>query len=70
MTRAKTNNNLVNNFHPTREFLFSFDADLNRVKWKRKGVRQVMKIFSVIKVPLPTMKIRDDGKMSFHFFYF
>jgi hypothetical protein len=70
MTSAKTNNFVVNNFQRHREFLFSFDADLNRVKWKRKGVRRVMKIFSVIKVPLPTMKIRDDGKMSFHFFYF
>ncbi len=70
MTHAKTNNFIVNNFQGHREFLFSFDADLNRVKWKRKGVRRVMKIFSVIKVPLPTMKIRDDGKMSFHLFYF
>ena len=70
MIRAKTNNNLVNNFHPTREFLFSFDADLNRVKWKRKGMKKVARILSVIKIPLPTLEIRGDGKIKFHSFYF
>jgi hypothetical protein len=70
MTRAKTNNNLVNNFHPTREFLFSFDADLNRVKWKRKGMKKVARILSVVKIPLPTIEIRGDGKVKFHSFYF
>jgi hypothetical protein len=70
MTRAKTNNNLVNNFHPTREFLFSFDADLNRVKWKRKGMKKVARILSVVKIPLPTIGIRGDGKIKFHSFYF
>jgi hypothetical protein len=70
MTHAKTNNFIVNNFQGHREFLFSFDADLNRVKWKRKGLKKVMRIFNVIKVPLPTMKIRENGKISFHLFYF
>lgn len=70
ITRAKTNNNLVNNFHPTREFLFSFDADLNRVKWKRKGMKKVARILSVVKIPLPTIEIRGDGKIKFHSFYF
>jgi hypothetical protein len=70
MTHAKTNNFIVNNFQRHREFLFSFDADLNRVKWKRKGLKKVMRIFNVIKVPLPTMKIRENGKISFHLFYF
>lgn len=70
MTHAKTNNLIVNNFQRHREFLFSFDADLNRVKWKRKGVKKVMRIFNVIKVPLPTLKITENGKVSFHLFYF
>ena len=70
MTNAKTNNFIVNNFQGHREFLFSFDADLNRVKWKRKGLKKVMRIFNVIKVPLPTMKIRENGNISFHLFYF
>jgi len=70
MTHAKTNNSIVNNFHRQREFLFSFDADLNRVKWKRKGLQKVMKIFNVIKVPLPTMKISEKGKVRFLLFYF
>ncbi len=70
MIRAKTNNNLVNNFHPTREILFSFDADLNRVKWKRKGMKKVARILSVVKIPLPALEIRGDGKIKFHSFYF
>ncbi|MEN9395242.1 MAG: hypothetical protein RL362_1463 [Bacteroidota bacterium] len=70
MIRAKTNNNLVNNFHPTREILFSFDADLNRVKWKRKGMKKVARILSVVKIPLPALEIRGDGKLKFHSFYF
>jgi hypothetical protein len=70
MIHAKTNNLLVNNFHPTREFLFSFDADLNRVKWKRKGMKKIARILSVVKIPLPTFEIRGDGKIKFHSFYF
>jgi hypothetical protein len=70
MIHAKTNNFLVNNFHPTREFLFSFDADLNRVKWKRKGMKKIARILSVVKIPLPTFEIRGDGKIKFHSFYF
>ena len=60
----------VNNFQREREFYFSFDADLERVRWKKKWMRQTAKVLSFIKIPGPTFEIRDNGKMKFHGLFF
>jgi hypothetical protein len=60
----------VNNFQREREFYFSFDADLERVRWKKKWMRQTAKVLSFIKIPGPTFEIRDNGKMKLHGLFF
>jgi uncharacterized protein YfiM (DUF2279 family) len=70
MPYAKTNICLVNNFHPHREFLFSFDADLKCVKWKSKWMRSLSKWVSVIKIPLPTLSWSKSNGFLFHPIYF
>ena len=70
MTSANTLVDDVNNFHREREFYFSFDADLERVRWKKKWMKRTMKILSFIKIPGPTFEIRDNGKIKFHGLFF
>jgi hypothetical protein len=70
MVSAKTNNSLVNNFHPQRKFLFSFDADLKQVKWKRSWMKKVAEYLSIIKIPMPTLEVKGNGKIKFHPIYF
>lgn len=70
MISAKINDSDVNNFQRAREFYISFDADLNRVRWKKKWMRTTAKILSFIKIPSPTFEIRSDGKMKMHGLFF
>lgn len=70
MITAKNIVDDVNNFHRKREFYFSFDADLDRVQWKKKWMKQMMKILSFIKIPGPTLEIRNDGKVKMHGVFF
>jgi len=70
MISAKTVVDDVNNFQREREFYFSFDADLERVQWKKKWMKRTMKILSFIKIPGPTFEIRDNGKIKFHGLFF
>ena len=70
MTRGNFVVDDVNNFQREREFYFSFDADLERVRWKKKWMRRTAKVLSFIKIPGPTFEIRDNGKMKFHGLFF
>lgn len=62
--------NDVNNFRREREFYFSIDADLESVQWKKKWMRRTAKILSFIKIPGPTLEIRESGKIKFHGLFF
>jgi len=68
MTTARIN--YFDNFNREREFYLSFDADLKRLRWKRKWLRQTMKILSFVKIPAPTFEIRSDGKIKCHAVFF
>ncbi len=70
MPYAKTNISLVNNFHPQRKFLFSFDADLKQVNWKRSWMKKLAGYLSIIKIPMPTLEVSGNGKIKFHPIYF
>jgi uncharacterized protein YfiM (DUF2279 family) len=70
MTTAKNVVDDVNNFQREREFYFSFDADLERVRWKKKWMQRTAKVLSFIKIPGPTLEIRESGKMKLHGLFF
>jgi hypothetical protein len=67
---ADNNINSVNNFHATREFFFSFDADLNGIEWRRKWMKKIASVINFIKIPSPTIGIRSDGKVKLYPMYF
>jgi uncharacterized protein YfiM (DUF2279 family) len=70
MTSANLIVDDVNNFQREREFYFSFDADLERVRWKKKWMQRTAKVLSFIKIPGPTFEIRENGKMKIHGLFF
>jgi len=48
-----------------REFFFSFDIDLNRIKTKSKFVNSIFQSFGFLKFPMPGIKL-SKNKISFH----
>jgi uncharacterized protein YfiM (DUF2279 family) len=54
----------------TRQFYFSFDADLTKIKTKSHLLKTVFSVFNTIKIPAPTLEIRAKGNSKFHTFYF
>lgn len=70
MISAEMNDFSVNNFQREREFYLSFDADLERVRWKKKWMRTTAKVLSFIKIPTPTFEMRSGGQTKFHWLFF
>lgn len=70
MKSAKTNIYNVDNSMNQREFYLSFDADLTRVRWKRKWMMTTAKIFSFIKLPSPTLEANGNGNLKMHWMFF
>jgi hypothetical protein len=64
MIRAKNDVRDVNNFQRMREFYFSFDADLSRVRWPKKWMRITAKVISLIKIPSPTIRVQENGSVK------
>ena len=52
-----------------RQFLFSFDVDLTRIKTKSKILNTVLHSFGFIKFPMPTLE-HSNGKLQVHSLYF
>lgn len=53
-----------------RQFYFSFDVDLTKIKTKSHLLKTVFEIFNTIKIPAPTFEISSRGDFKFHYFYF
>lgn len=70
MLRAKTNIFNVDNSFQQCEFFLSFDADLVRVRWKKKWMQRTAKILSFIKLPSPTLEVRGNGRVKLHGIFF
>ncbi|MFO0385838.1 MAG: DUF2279 domain-containing protein [Flavobacteriales bacterium] len=70
MTRSEMNEIDVDNFQRSREYYFSFDADLNRIQWPRRWMKITARVISFIKIPGPTLEVRSDGKVRVHALFF
>jgi hypothetical protein len=54
----------------TRQFYFSFDADLTKIKTKSPILKTVFSLFNTIKIPAPTIEFQSKGRTKFHVLYF
>lgn len=53
-----------------RQYLFSLDIDLTKVKTKNKLLTALIHSFNVIKIPSPTLEVNSLGKIKGHWLYF
>ncbi|NRD21128.1 DUF2279 domain-containing protein [Winogradskyella eckloniae] len=70
MLTGEANDLSFENQNRRRQFYFSFDVDLTRIKTNSNVLKTVFSVFNVIKVPFPALELRDDGRSKWHFMYF
>ena len=51
-----------------RQYYLSFDVNLCNIKTNSKLLRSIFNVFSIIKIPLPTLEFNKNGHV-FHLFY-
>jgi len=57
-------------FERYRQFYFSPDVDLTKIKTRSKALKTVFSLFGFLKIPAPTLEITDKGNAKFHWLYF
>jgi len=63
------NNNEPNTFDRNRQYYLSLDVGLDKIKTKSKVVNFVLTTFSFVKIPAPTLEVKD-GRSTFYWLYF
>lgn len=58
--------NLFTNQDRYRQFLLSFDVNLNSINTKSSALKTIFSVLNVIKVPLPTIEFNSKNKVVFH----
>lgn len=53
-----------------RQFYFSLDADLTKIRTKSHVLKTLFEIFNTVKIPAPTFEINGRGAIRLHGFYF
>lgn len=53
-----------------RQFYFSLDIDLTRIKTKSNILKTLFSIFNAIKVPMPTLELNGENGLKAHYIYF
>lgn len=66
---ATKNGTLLPYFERNRQFYFSLDVDLTRIKTKSGFLNTFLNAFGFIKFPSPALEF-CDGKVKFHYLYF
>jgi Predicted periplasmic lipoprotein (DUF2279) len=64
------NGNPIPEFERYRQFLFSVDVDLTKIKSRYSGVRTLLDALNRIKIPAPTVEINRVDGVRFHGVYF
>lgn len=58
------NGNVIN-IDRYRQFYFSLDADLTRIKTKSKVLKSLFSIINIIKIPFPNLEL-SENKIKFN----
>ena len=57
------------NYKRYRQWYFTPDIDLTKIKTKKKGIKLLLQLANIVKIPLPTLEY-GNGKFRMHAFYF
>jgi len=69
MLYGKMDENRINGFNPYRQYYFSFDVDLQKIKTNRWLLKKIFYVVNVIKIPAPALEFNKNG-IKFHPIYF
>ncbi|HEY9115547.1 MAG TPA: DUF2279 domain-containing protein [Bacteroidales bacterium] len=61
--------NQLPQFDRVRQYFFSMDIDLTKIKTNSKGLRTVFKTLSFIKIPFPTLEYNSSGQFVWYLIY-
>ncbi|TYA57365.1 DUF2279 domain-containing protein [Formosa maritima] len=56
--------------NPYRQYYFSLDIDLTRIKTNSHVLRTIFDVFNVIKVPFPALEFNEENGIKLHGIYF
>ena len=59
-----------NDIKRTRQFYLSPDVDLSKIKTNKKGIRILLDVLNVLKVPAPALMLDSEGKFRAYALYF
>lgn len=57
-------------FERYRQYLFSLDIDLSKIKTKRKFLRKIFRAVNMLKIPFPAVEWNRIGGWGWHWLYF
>ncbi len=60
----------INIPNPTRQYYFSLDVDLTKIKTDSHLLKSIFDVLNVIKVPFPTLEFNDENGWKAHLIYF
>jgi hypothetical protein len=61
---------LGSNMARTRQLYFSFDVDLTKIETNSHLLKTVFSVLNTLKIPAPTMEIKQFNQFKFHYIYF
>lgn len=61
---------LIPNPQRFRQFYLSFDADLTKIKTNSHFLRTIFSVLNTVKIPAPTIEIRQFNGIKWHLIYF
>jgi len=70
MTGGITNpENTIDNSERMRQYYFSLDVDLNRIKTKSRVLKTVFSFVNMVKIPFPTLEFSKDGVKAYPIYF-
>ena len=70
INRTTYNGKAIPNFERVHSFVLSPDIDISRIKSKRKSINTLKEVFGFIKIPMPAIQLKSNGKLNGEAFYF
>ncbi len=70
MVYGRNGENTSHGFTSHRQFYLSPDVDLSHIRTNKKGIKTLLFIVDMIKIPMPTLEYTANKGFSFYFLYF